>query len=87
MGTSALDTSTCWYSETSQPDIETDQLNFPTNGELYSGAGVSNPITYETTGSWPVSQTELSIVTMLSILTCYFRVLFSCLFVLMTMIY
>ena len=54
-GTSATSTS-CWYSkETSDDKANAKIIDFPSTGELYSGAGLENPISWNRGGSWPVS--------------------------------
>ena len=45
----------CWASMQTSSDITTNNYNFPTSGELYSGANVYNPMTFSRNEAWPVS--------------------------------
>ena len=45
----------CWDSVRSSPEITSSNYNFPSTGELYSGANVNNPITFTENRAWTVS--------------------------------
>ena len=63
-GTSATSTS-CWYSlKTSDDKSDSSGITFPSSGELYGGAGLTNPITFSRTGSWPVSSSYNNYITL-----------------------